>query len=142
MTRVLDAPGPRVFEAWTKAEQLAQWWGPEGFSVPACDSDFREGGTYRIVMRAPDGQDSIVSGVYRAIKEPESLDLGCDVEMDGRRLMTGFVQMKLGLHVGKTRLTVHAGAAEADAPADAALGGMEDGWIQSLDRLAAFLAKS
>ena len=30
MTRVFDAPRHLVFEAWTKPEHLARWWGWRG----------------------------------------------------------------------------------------------------------------
>ena len=29
-TRVFDAPRELVFEAWTRPEHLARWWGPAG----------------------------------------------------------------------------------------------------------------
>lgn len=32
ITRVFKAARDLVFEAWTKAEHLAKWWGPRGFT--------------------------------------------------------------------------------------------------------------
>ena len=31
-TAVFDVPRERVFDAWTNAATLAQWWGPRGFT--------------------------------------------------------------------------------------------------------------
>jgi uncharacterized protein YndB with AHSA1/START domain len=73
MQRVLPAPRERVFTALTRAEALRQWLCPEGFSVPAAQSDPRVGGRYRIEMRAPDGSMHRVGGVYREIRAPELL---------------------------------------------------------------------
>ena len=70
LTRIFDAPRAIVFKAWTDPQQLARWWGPKGFTNPVCELDPRVGGTLRIVMRAPDGQEHPMTGVFREIVEP------------------------------------------------------------------------
>jgi uncharacterized protein YndB with AHSA1/START domain len=69
--RIFDAPRARVFDAWTKVEHVVNWFGPSEFTAPFCEIDFRVGGSYRICMRAPEGEDHWVSGEYREIVEPE-----------------------------------------------------------------------
>src|ERR1700689_4045546 len=64
ITRVFDAPRNIVFAAWTDAKQLAQWWGPTGFTNPVCEIDVRPGGAIRIDMRAPDGTIYPMTGVF------------------------------------------------------------------------------
>ncbi len=141
-TREFAASREKVFDAWTQAAQLAQWWGPPEFTVPECSVAAREGGAWRLCLRSPSGEDLRVTGVFRSIKAPESLDLGLDVEITpGPRRLTGFVTMKVAVHNSRTRLTVHAGAAAAEEPAEAELQGLEEGWKQTLDRLGSFLAK-
>ncbi len=54
LTRVFDAPRERVWKAWTDPRQVAQWWGPAGFTNPRCEVDVRPGGVLRIDMRGPD----------------------------------------------------------------------------------------
>jgi uncharacterized protein YndB with AHSA1/START domain len=71
MQRVLPAPREKVFAALTRAEALRQWLCPEGFTVPAAQSDPRVGGRYRIEMRAPDGTKHGVGGVFRELRSPE-----------------------------------------------------------------------
>ncbi len=44
ISRVFDAPREKVWDAWTKPEQVAKWWGPTGFTTPVCKIDFRVGG--------------------------------------------------------------------------------------------------
>jgi uncharacterized protein YndB with AHSA1/START domain len=39
LTHPLDVPRARVFEALTTPEQVAQWWGPEGFNTEHCEMD-------------------------------------------------------------------------------------------------------
>jgi len=50
--RIFDAPRDAVFSAWTDPDQVAQWWGPDGFSTPRekVEIDPRLGGRYHIVM--------------------------------------------------------------------------------------------
>lgn len=73
MTRVFDAPRRLVFDAWTKPELFARWFGPRGWTVPLCEIDLRPGGTYRYVLRGPDGSEVVMRGVYREVVPPERL---------------------------------------------------------------------
>lgn len=68
-----NAPSAQVFQAWTDAATLAQWWGPHSFTNPLCNVDARNGGEYRIVMRSPDGEDYPLSGRFVEVNEPTRL---------------------------------------------------------------------
>jgi len=50
--RTYDAPIDKVWQAWTDAGMLRQWWGPEKTLVTDCEVDLRVGGDIRIVMEA------------------------------------------------------------------------------------------
>ena len=66
-TRIFNRPRHLLFEAWTKPEHLRKWWGCDGSILTICDVDLRLGGSWRIVMRMPDGTDHPFRGVYREI---------------------------------------------------------------------------
>jgi len=136
ITKILDAPRELVFAAWTDAEQLARWWGPEGYHVPEAASDPRPGGALSITMRGPDGTDHVMTGTYREIDPPARFVTEYLVVGDaGLRLLSAVTTVTLIDHDGKTELTVHE-RAEALAPdAVMMLGGMEVGMTQSLRRL-------
>ena len=51
ISRVFRAPRKRVFDAWTKPEQMLQWRGPEGWQIVEAHSDPRSGGEHRVVVR-------------------------------------------------------------------------------------------
>lgn len=53
--RTLLHPRERVFRAWTAPEELRMWWGPRGFSNHFHEFDLRPEGTWRFIMRGPDG---------------------------------------------------------------------------------------
>jgi uncharacterized protein YndB with AHSA1/START domain len=71
--RVLDAPRRLVFEAWTKPEHLARWFGKTDWTLAICEIDLRPGGAWRFVLRGPDGSDMGMRGVYQEIAPPERL---------------------------------------------------------------------
>ena len=56
LDRVFRAPIELVWQAWTSAEMVKKWWGPQGYSAPETRMDFREGGTYNFAMKGPDGK--------------------------------------------------------------------------------------
>ena len=53
ITRVYDAPVEAVWDAWTDPEQVAQWWGPRGFTLTTHSKDLRPGGTGTTRCTAP-----------------------------------------------------------------------------------------
>ena len=71
--RTIRAPRQRVFDAWTKAEELKAWHAPGPLTVSLAEIDLRPGGAYRIHMRSPDGTEHRVSGVYREIDPPKKV---------------------------------------------------------------------
>lgn len=69
--RTIRAPRQRVFDAWTKKEELVRWHAPGPLTVSFAEMDVRPGGSFRIHMRSPDGKDNCVSGVYREVDPPK-----------------------------------------------------------------------
>lgn len=72
-TRTYDAPRELVWAAWTNPEHLAQWWGPDGFSITTYKMDFRVGGTWVFAMHGPDGTDYPNFTRYLTIEPPSRL---------------------------------------------------------------------
>jgi len=71
--RMLDAPRDLVFDAWTRPEHVAQWWGPDGFTTTTEHMDVRPGGHWRFVMHGPDGTDYRNHIVFLEVARPERL---------------------------------------------------------------------
>jgi uncharacterized protein YndB with AHSA1/START domain len=156
ISRTFAAPRESVWRAWTEPGQLAQWWGPRAFTNPVCDLDLRPGGAYRIVMRSPEGTEYPLSGVFREVVPLRRLVLTMDPSghpdawhdqinphrRKGENAAGILLQTVTFEEVGgQTRLTVRT-RFESAAIRDAMVKmGMNEGWSQSLDRLAAVVAR-
>jgi uncharacterized protein YndB with AHSA1/START domain len=55
--RSIVAPRELVYAAFRNPEQLARWWGPDGFTNSFREFDLRVGGYWRFTMHGPDGKD-------------------------------------------------------------------------------------
>lgn len=73
VSRVIQAPRERVFEAFIDLEQRRQWWhcGP-GFACTRCEIDPRIGGKYRLDMTGPERHWETV-GEFREVDPPRRL---------------------------------------------------------------------
>jgi uncharacterized protein YndB with AHSA1/START domain len=73
LRRVMAASRPVTFAAFRDSDRLAQWWGPEGFTVPRIDFSTITGEPYRIDMQPPEGDPFFVHGVFRTVHPPSRL---------------------------------------------------------------------
>ena len=73
ITRVFSAPRKLVWQAWTTPGMLVHWFGCAAFSTIDAEADVREGGTWRVVMRAPDGVGYPAYGTYTAVRPIDHL---------------------------------------------------------------------
>jgi uncharacterized protein YndB with AHSA1/START domain len=137
LSRSFAAPRDRVFRAFTAPTQLARWWGPKGFTVPACTLEVRVGGAWRTVMRSPEGKDHIVSGVYREITPPARLVFTWAWETEGERGQETVVTIELFERPGGTRLELTHERFESDDSLDR----HRHGWSSCLDCLEEALAE-
>lgn len=152
--RTFDAPREHVWKAWTVPEQAMRWWGPKGFTAPAATIDFRVGGKYLFAMQSPDfneGKPIWSTGTYREIVPMERIVCtDCFADEKGNVVPASYygmegefpLEMLLTLTFtetgGKTKMTLrHEGL-----PAGEHHSGANEGWNQSLDKLAELLAKA
>jgi len=141
ITRIFDARREVVFEAWTDPVHLAAWFGPKGFMNPVCEVDLRIGGKLRIVMRAPDGAEHPMIGIFREIVRPERLVFtNIATDTAGKILLEGLTTVTFAEHGGgQTKLTMESHAVARVDYASPMLEGMEVGWTQTIDRLGEYI---
>ncbi len=67
--REFSYPPEKVFEAWLRPEQLAQWMGPsDEINVANVQLDAVEGGHYQMEFTYAEGGGSQLNGVYKTIQ--------------------------------------------------------------------------
>lgn len=149
LTKIIDAPVERVWQAWTDEKQIAEWWAPKGFTNPVCEVDAKVGGKIHIVMQAGENM-----GPMSGIKAPMG-GVFSEIVPNQRIVFTNFALGENDEHIlegmttatfedvggTSTKLTVHTGAAGTAPGVEQMLGGMEQGWTEQLDKLAALVAK-
>jgi len=74
LARHYPATPEKVWRAWTDAEALKRWWGPDAADrVSVAELDVRVGGRFRIVFGGPRGIEHEVQGVYKEVVPPRKL---------------------------------------------------------------------
>lgn len=138
--RVVNGSRDKVWRAWTEPDQIAVWWGPDGFTTTMLEMEVRVGGRWRFIMHGPDGKDWPNRVVYREIVRPERLayDHSDDSEDDPNAFRSVATFEDLG--GGRTRVRLRMELKSA-AARDAVIkfGAVELGQ-QTLGRLDGFVA--
>jgi uncharacterized protein YndB with AHSA1/START domain len=140
ISRVFDAPLELVYRAFTDPDQLAQWFGPVGYSVPrdSIEIDARAGGRERFVMVSDEDPSRRITIDYTFSGVIEN-QLLVDFSEEGVPGTDGIVRMtsRLEFHDeegGRTRLEMWAGPFTDQDAGDARLG-----WESSFTKLDAVL---
>ncbi|BCY12463.1 SRPBCC domain-containing protein [Actinoplanes sp. L3-i22] len=136
ITRVFDAPRALVYRAFTDPDQIAQWFGPVGWSVPrdSVEIDARPGGkqVFTMVNDADPSMSSPVNATFTEVIENELLVGEEDVSH-----IPDFGADKLVMRIelfdeegGRTRLVL----TQSPFPAEMETGARE-GWGSSFTKL-------
>ncbi|GAB3017605.1 SRPBCC family protein [Natronobiforma cellulositropha] len=144
ITRTFDASREAVWAAWTDPEQVAQWWGPEGFTVPHCELDVRPGGSFHVDMEAPDGTVYPDAGEVLEVEAPERLVLVSRAFEDEEGTYQLETQSTVTFEADgeRTQLTLDAEVLTATPEVAVHLEGMELGWTGSFEKLEAYLSEA
>jgi uncharacterized protein YndB with AHSA1/START domain len=137
--RIIDAPRPVVYEAWTDYDCMAQWPAPRGYLITHSEADPRPGGTWRSCMRSPAGEDLWLGGTYREVVPNERLVFTHAWEgPEGEPGHETLVSVELEDHEGGTRLSFCQSGFQTIAERD----GHAHGWNEAFDRLDELLSRT
>lgn len=133
LTRHIDAPPERVFDAWLQ-KSWGEWAGPPGVRGEVTMMEPKVGGRYRVVMHLPNGTTLAVGGTYRVIDRPHKLAMSWKWEHED---VDTLITLTFRAKGGGTELALHhegfASAERRDSH--------NNGWTGTLAKLAEHLAK-
>ena len=143
ITRGFAAARAAVFRAWTEAGRVARWFGPRGFTTRVDAWDARPGGPIRAAMVGPDGTAIPMGGEFHEVVPGDKLVFTTTAFADeaGRPQLEVRGTATFADRDGKTVVTLRAEVVRATPAVAGSLAGMEEGWNQSLDKLAEELAR-
>jgi uncharacterized protein YndB with AHSA1/START domain len=139
IVREFDAPRDLVFLCYSKPELLRRWYGLPDWIMTVCEIDFRVGGKWRFVTKAPSGYEMGSQGLYTLIEEPERIDqteIYDDDWTGGETTSVLLLTEKYGVTTSTTTVTYATPEARAGAVATPMAEGMEIGF-KRLDELLA-----
>ena len=67
LTKQLNAPVEKVWNAWTNTDHIKHWWGPDGFTNTITKMDLQPGGEWLLVMHGADGTDYDNKSVFTEV---------------------------------------------------------------------------
>jgi uncharacterized protein YndB with AHSA1/START domain len=146
--RSYSAPIETVWRAWTQAEELRAWWGPENTTVPECEIDLRVGGTIRVVMEAGKGMGKYQGTRWPMVGTISHIEENARLTYDARSWTEGEEDTTTIVHTNDLTLTGDGGqtvvkldiaVTEIGSKAKMAAFGMKWGYKQQLDKLDAYL---
>ena len=140
-TRLFDASICDVFNACTDEKQIAQWWGPYGFTNPVCHWNACENGSIYVDMTASDGMVFPMTGIFHEIEIPRKIVFTSKAfeDDDGNIQLEVLNTVSLLSYNKKTKFILDAKVMKATPLVKQSLEGMQEGWSQSLDKLENFL---
>lgn len=136
--RTLDASAEAVWRAWVDPELAARWWAPRHFTVSEFALEPERGGRVTVGLREGDGAEYRSTGVVIDATEPRSLifDLS-PVDAEGHPLLDARHTLTIVPGVSTSELELTLAVTARNPEAAPAVAGLEPGWEQLLDRLAA-----
>ncbi|MBY6036615.1 SRPBCC domain-containing protein [Fictibacillus nanhaiensis] len=119
----------RVFNAWTNSEELAKWWGPEGYTTTIEEMNVEVDGKYKFSMHSPDGHTHVLTGQYVEIVPNEKLVFtwkweNGEIEFPTTKVTIDFVKQGDATEVVVTH---------SDLPSEEAAKNHNFGWTSSLE---------
>lgn len=156
ITRTLDFPLEKVWNAFITAEAMGAWWGPKGFDIVVKTFEFRKGGIFHYSMTPPGAQTIWGRFTYGEIVPMESITfINCFSDAEAGLGRNPWMEvwpaevsnvMAFAEEGGKTTITLRGSPINATEEEMKAFAGltesMQGGWEGTWSKLEDYLAQS
>ncbi len=134
VSRVIDAPVERVWDAWADPAKLARWFAPQPLTLAVDKMDLRAGGGFAMAMLWPDGRKHEFSGVYREVQPRARIVWTGEFPGDPKDNMR--TEVTFEAQGTRTLIRVRQTFAKITPVNEQAAQGSRQGWTMTLDQLA------
>lgn len=135
---LVDATREQAFRSLTEPAELAQWWGPHGFTTPKIALDLRVGGNFRFGMQPPDGDLFHLSGEFLEVARPSRIVYTFRWDEPDPDDQDTVVTLSLAAAGGATEVALSQGEFATQGRLEL----HRDGWTDSFEKLRDFIARS
>ncbi|WP_349408953.1 SRPBCC domain-containing protein [Pseudalkalibacillus sp. SCS-8] len=137
VSKVYPVKVDRMYKAWTNSEELAKWWGPEGYTTTVEKMNVKVDGEYKFIMTPPEGESKVLVGRYVEIVPNEKLVFTWKWDDPESQFPETKVTIQYVDQDGSTEVKV----THEQLPSEEAAEGHNQGWSSSLEgSLKAYLA--
>jgi uncharacterized protein YndB with AHSA1/START domain len=138
IVRFISVHPARVYDAWTDAAQLRQWFGPENARTRNITADVRVGGKYRWDLTSPEGEEMSAFGEYKELIPGKKIVFTWQWDDDEAwENRTSVVTIELLERAGGTEVRLK----HEQLPSEESRDRHNEGWNSLLDRLEQFVSK-
>jgi uncharacterized protein YndB with AHSA1/START domain len=135
LKRVFAAPRQLVFDAWTKPEMVAEWWGPKGFVTVVQKWEAKNGGEIMVYMNGY-GASHPMGGKFIEVQPPYRFHFtAAALDADGKPMFENWNSVFFEEVEGGTMVTLDVHVMTQTEVAPQYLKGMTAGWTSSLEKL-------
>jgi len=141
LKRFFAAPRQLVFDAWTKPEMVAEWWGPKGFVSVVQKWEAKNGGEILLHMNGH-GMSHPMGGKFIQVFPPYRFHFtAAALDADGKPMFENWNSVFFEEVEGGTMVTLDVHVMTQTDVAPQYLKGMTAGWTQSLEKLKEMLER-
>jgi uncharacterized protein YndB with AHSA1/START domain len=136
--RVIATAPSVVFAAFSTPDELAKWWGPEGFTVASLHFNPRVGDSYHIEMQPPEGDPFYLTGKFREVDPPARLAFTFVYEDPDPDDVETLVELSFRDLGESTETVLTQGPFKTEARREL----HRNGWTDSFDKLEGFISQA
>ena len=146
LTRHFKAPRALVWQVWTEAKHIKEWFGPENFTNPVVTGETKVGSKIHITMHGPAGtdfdKDFPCTLLFREVVPGEKLVFENDaIAPDGSTISEGRTTVTFRDKDGGTEMVLETTGKALVEYGAGYLQGMEQGWSGSFEKMRRLLEK-
>ena len=134
MSRIFNAPRELVWKVYNDPALVSEWWGPRYLTTIVEKMEVKVGGAWRFIQKDAKGNEYAFNGVFKEIAPPERLVYTFEFEPMAGHISTDTLIFE-ELPGGKTKITATTTFDTLEDLEGMLQSGMEDGAVESWDRL-------